>query len=216
MLRQGLLAVGVLSAVAILVACRGEGPPPAGTSSPQQQAVPSPASQAATPTPAAVPSTAPPPTSVAVAASPPTQAVPVRLVDTPVPPALAGHSPVPTGTSPTLTTNVQGSPEDVAAIHQIVKAYWGAFNSYDADHALAMLEPAYRATEEELIRKDIGRVKLFRVKLDVSEESPPTLNANGDYVTYLTLGTPIDSRRIQMVFRNIDGQWWIIFSDEVE
>ena len=79
-----------------------------------------------------------------------------------------------------------------------------------------MLEGSYRAAEEELIRKDIGKMKLFRVKLGVSEETPPTLDDNGDYETYLSLETPIDTRRVLMVLRRIGGEWWIIYSDEVE
>lgn len=79
-----------------------------------------------------------------------------------------------------------------------------------------MLEPGYRTQEEESIRSDIGRMKLFRVKLDVSEESPPSLNADGDYETYLSVKTPVDTRKVLMVFRQIDGQWWIVFSGEVE
>lgn len=79
-----------------------------------------------------------------------------------------------------------------------------------------MLEPGYRAQEEELIRKDIGRMKLFRVKLEVSEDAPPTLNADGDYETYLSIGTPIDTRTVLMVFRRIEGRWWIVYSDEIE
>ena len=111
---------------------------------------------------------------------------------------------------------LEGSPEDVVAIRLIVKAYWEALNGYDVDHAITMLEPAYRATEEELIRKDIGRMKLFRVKLGVSEETPPTLNEDGDYQTYLSIETPVDTRRVLMVFRRIDGAWWIVYSSEVE
>ena len=79
-----------------------------------------------------------------------------------------------------------------------------------------MLEPAYRAQEEELIRKDIGQMKLFRVKLDISEETAPALNADGNYETYLRMKTPIDTRTVLMVFRRIEGRWWIVFSDEVK
>ena len=109
------------------------------------------------------------------------------------------------------------SPEqEVAEIRQIAEAYWEALNDYDVDYAITMLEPGYRAQEEEPIRKDIGTMKLFRVKLEVSEETPPTPNVNGDYETYLSMKTPVDTRRVLMVFRRIDGQWWIVFSDEVE
>ena len=58
-------------------------------------------------------------------------------------------------------------------------------------------------------------MKLFRVQLDVSEETPPTLNADGDYETHLSLKTPIDSRTVLMVFRWLDERWQIVFSDEI-
>ena len=99
---------------------------------------------------------------------------------------------------------------------QMVEVYWGAFNAYDADLALSMLEENYRADEEELIRRDIGRMKLFRATLEVSEEKPLALNEAGDYEIYLKLATPVDTRRVKMVFRRIEGQWRIVFSDEVK
>lgn len=106
--------------------------------------------------------------------------------------------------------------EDVAAIRAIAEAYWTALNDYDADRALPMLEPDYRAAEEELIRNDVELMERFSVKLDVSEETPPTVRTDGDYETYLTLKTPIDTRRLLMVFRLVGDQWWIVFSDEIE
>lgn len=119
--------------------------------------------------------------------------------------------------SSTQTEPSDSSPEqDAAEIRQIAEAYWEALNDYDVDHAITMLEPGYRAQEEEPIRKDIGTMKLFRVKLEVSEETPPTSNADGDYETYLSMKTPVDTRRVLMVFRRIDGKWWIVFSGEVE
>ena len=123
------------------------------------------------------------------------------------------------GSQPTVTptpTAADTTAEGVAVIRAIVEAYWTALNDYDVDRALPMLEPDYRAAEEELIRSDIELMERFRVKLDISEEIPPALNADGDYETYLTLKTPVDTRRLLMVFRPIDGEWWIVFSDEVE
>ena len=116
---------------------------------------------------------------------------------------------------PTEAPNTE-NPHDKATIQRMVHEYWGYFNAYDPDRALAMLEPHYRAAEDPLIRKDIGRMKLFRVKLEVSVEKPPARNADGDYETYLTLKTPVDSRRLLMVFRQIGEQWWIAFSGEVD
>ena len=122
--------------------------------------------------------------------------------------------PTPESTKPDHGVNNSG--EDVAAIRAMVKEYWEALNDYDVDRALPMLEESYRAAEEELIRKDNGRMKLFRVKLGVSEETPPTLKDNGDYETRLKVETPIDTRKVLMVFRQIGGDWWIIYSNEVE
>ena len=99
---------------------------------------------------------------------------------------------------------------------QMVEVYWGAFNAYDADLALSLLEENYRADEEDLIRRDIGRMKLFRVKLGVSVGKPLALNEAGDYEIYLNLRTPVDTRRVMMLFRRIDGDWMIVFSGEVD
>ena len=121
-----------------------------------------------------------------------------------------------TSSQPEPGPGSNGSPDEVTAIRQIVKEYWDALNDYDVDRALPMLEPGYRAQEEEPIRQDIGRMRMFSVKLGVSEETPPALNKNGDYETYLKLETPVDTRRVLMIFRRIDGQWQITYSDEVE
>ena len=70
-----------------------------------------------------------------------------------------------------------------------MEVYRHAFNVYDADPPPSMLEENYRANEEDLIRRDIGRMKL---------------------------ATPVDTRRLKMAFRRIEEQWRIVFSDEVE
>ena len=116
---------------------------------------------------------------------------------------------------PTMSSDKETA-DDVAEIRRMVTEYWEALNTYDVDHAIAMLEPAYRALEADLIRRDIGQMKLFRVKLGVSEETPPVINDEGDYEIYLSIDTPIDKRKVLMVFRRIEGQWWIVYSDEVE
>ena len=141
------------------------------------------------------------------------------------PPATATPMATPTPTqTPTATATPRPPPEptptgdpaaDIAAIRAIVVAYWEAFNDWDAGRALSMLEPAYRAGEDPLIRRDIDRMEQFGVRLEVSEETPPTLNDDGDYETYVTMVTPIDTRRLRMVFRRIDGAWWIVFSGVV-
>ncbi len=223
--KRGLLLLGIATAVVFLVACQGEPAPTPTSISNSEAAQPVPAEPTPTPTipptpgaaspadspgtfplpltppPPTLPPTATPPARQTVSAPTPTQSPQTKTpASTPLPDSHAG---------PTAHNNVE-------AIRRIVDEYWKALNDYDVDHAIPRLEPGYRTAEEELIRKDIGRMKLFRVKLEVSEETPPTLNEDGDYETYLSVETPIDSRRVLMVFRRIDGAWWIVFSDEVE
>ena len=158
-------------------------------------------------------------TATPVSASPSAQPAPARAAATRplVTASPAVTKPPATATEqPTATAPPESDTENAAAVRRIVRDYWAAFNDYDAERALNFLEPGYRALEEEPIRRDIRRMRLFRVKLEVSEETPPTRNANGDYETYLAVATPIDTRRLLMVFQRLDGHWRIAFSGEVE
>ena len=224
MLRRKIILAGALAVLTLFLACRGEPAsslketpiPPAVRPTPTEAESPPPQDSAGTPgtnastvaaiRPTVMPTSGPtPPTAVLIRMSPTNQ----LLTPTAVPP-----TETPWTTPATLPA--REAADDVAEIRRIVTEYWEAFNEYDVDRAVTMLEPGYRAQEEELIRKDIGRMKLFRVKLEVSEDAPPTLNADGDYETYLSIGTPIDTRTVLMVFRRIEGRWWIVYSDEIE
>ncbi len=204
----------------VLAGCQAESPAPEVRTTPTAptglSATPIGAPQAVTPN-RAQPS--PPPTVLATAAvgaaGPTPQGEHNRNIRTTYARPTRAPGTVPT-TEPVEPASTPDPDTDIAHIRQLVEAYWGAWNDYDADRALAMLEEGYRALEDELIRKDMGRLKLFRVKLEVSEKSPPRLNAGGDYETHLTLGTPIDSRTVLMVFRRLEGRWWIVYSDEEE
>ena len=110
-------------------------------------------------------------------------------------------------------TTANGTPSELTAL---AFEYWDAFNAYDADEAVAMLEPAYRAAEEEPIRRDIGRMRMFRAKLDLSEETPPVLMESGLWEMFMSMGTPIGAKRIRMEFVEDGGRWFISFADEVE
>lgn len=206
-MRAASFLLGVLAALAVMAACGGESSPASTATVVPATSQPTPTEIPATPTPAEPPQT--PESAPTIAASiPPTASESPTAV--PEPTEVPIQSPPPTEPS-------DSSPEqEVAEIRQIVEAYWAALNEYDVDHAVTMLEPGYRAQEEDSIRSDIGRMRLFRVKLEVSEETPPTLNADGDYETYLAVKTPVDARRVLMVFRRIDTEWWIIFSEEIE
>ncbi len=119
------------------------------------------------------PSTATPPTAAqsSPTAAPPADTVEPPPTDTPAQTFAASttETPQPKATQPPPTPSPpESSREDVASIRQIVYNYWEATNAYDVDLMLTMLEDGYRAQEEESIRSDIGRMKLFRVKLEVS------------------------------------------------
>ena len=214
--KKGLLFLGITAAVVFLAACGGEpAPTPTKVSSRATQIAP--VEPSPTPTEPTVTVTAAP------AGTPGTFPLPLTPPRPTLSPAATAPRPTRTATpsppppTPTrLSEDSASKTEDIEDIRRIVSEYWQALNDYDVDQAVTMLEPAYRAAEEELIRKDIGRMKLFRVKLKVSEETPPTLNEDGEYETYLSLKTPVDTRRALMVFRQIDGGWWIVFSGEVE
>ena len=221
MLSRSLLIACVVASLAILAACRGEASLATDAYDVQEQADASPTYPRLTARPATPIATTAPhivASQPAVAGSPasPTEAASENYAGTPVTSPPGSRDNLPSDPPDTISTGTEGSPEDVATIGQMVNAYWEAFNTYDVDHAVSMLEASYREREEELIRGDIGRMKLFRVKLDISEESPLTLNDEGDYETHLRIATPVDTRRVLMVFRKIEGQWWIVFSDEVE
>ena len=123
----------------------------------------------------------------------------------------------PTPLATATPTPTPPSASDVAdTLRQLAFAYWEAFNSYDADKALGYLEEAYRQERESVIRKEIGQIKFFRVKLGVSEESPPQMAGPGEAEMFLTMKEPLGSRRIHMRFREVEGEWKITYAQEVE
>ena len=197
--RRRAAGLTLMVALVVAIACQSGTAPP--TVQPTQPTTyPKPATGSA-PTPATTPeTTAAPSVSATTAAT-----------------ATAG----PTSTTPASSTAVKdrtqttanGTPSELTAL---AFEYWDAFNAYDADEAVAMLEPAYRAAEEEPIRRDIGRMRMFRAKLDLSEETPPVLMESGLWEMFMSMGTPIGAKRIRMEFVEDGGRWYISFADEVE
>ena len=109
-----------------------------------------------------------------------------------------GSSPTPT-LSPTPTPSPAPTPspgpvddaEEADTLRQLAFAYWEAFNAYDADTALGYLEEDYRRQRDEEVRGEIAQISLFRVKLGVSEETPPSITSHDERELYLTMkGTP--------------------------
>ena len=132
-------------------------------------------------------------------------------------------TPTPEPTNTPEPTAIASPPEDAAAdvemdsfIRGLTLDYWDAFNAYDADTVLDFFETSYRQEREEYVRADIGTLKLFGVKLGVSEESPPTMVAHDEWEMYVTMKEPLGTRIIQMVFKEIDGEWKVTYSEEVK
>jgi hypothetical protein len=146
----------------------------------------------------------------------------VKATPTPTPVPTATPTPVATPTSiPTSTPTPNQAPAagkaaDAEVLRQLAFAYWEAFNAYDADKALSYLEDAYRAERESEIRSDIGQIRMFRVKLGVSEESPPQVAGPDDWEMFLNMKEPIGTRRIRMAFTSVGGEWKITYAEEVK
>ena len=120
--------------------------------------------------------------------------------------------------SPTATPNPGpvADPQEAGALRQLAFAYWEAFNAYDADRALGYLEEDYRQQRDEEVRGEIQRIKRFRVKLGLSEETAPWVVSEDEREMYLTMKEPLGKRRIRMTFREVAGEWRITFAEEAK
>ena len=114
------------------------------------------------------------------------------------------------------TEEPQVDPQEADALRKLAFAYWEAFNAYDADRALGYLEEDYRQQQDSAVRDDIGLIKLFSVKLGVSEETPPQVVGNDEWEMYLTMKEPLGTRRIRMAFQKVAGEWKITFAEEAK
>ena len=114
------------------------------------------------------------------------------------------------------TEEPQVDPQEADALRKLAFAYWEAFNAYDADRALGYLEEDYRQQQDSAVRDDIGMIKLFSVKLGVSEETPPQVVGNDEWEMYLTMKEPLGTRRIRMAFQKVEGEWKITFAEEAK
>ena len=114
------------------------------------------------------------------------------------------------------TEEPQVDPQEADALRKLAFAYWEAFNAYDADRALGYLEEDYRQQQDSAVRDDIGMIKLFSVKLGMSEETPPQVVGNDEWEMYLTMKEPLGTRRIRMAFQKVEGEWKITFAEEAK
>ena len=124
------------------------------------------------------------------------------------------NPPPPTPPPSTPSPGPVSDPLEVEALRQLAFAYWEAFNAYDVDRVLGYLEEGYREQRGEEIRDEIGMIELFNVTLGVSEETPPWTVSDDEKELYLTMKEPLGTRRIRMAFRDVAGEWKIIFAEE--
>jgi hypothetical protein len=118
--------------------------------------------------------------------------------------------------STTVVTYQAISQQEAQTLRDLALAYWAAFNAYDAQGALAYLEPTYRAERTKVVKSDIGRIKLFGVKLGMSEKTPPVLVGPGQAQMYMSLKEPTGTRTILMKFAQPGGGTWLItYAEEV-
>ena len=134
-------------------------------------------------------------------------------------------TPVPTPTnmsmSPTDTLTPVPAQEatrvhNTNSLRQLTFAYWDALNSYNAEKTLSYLEGNYRQSHRGEVEKGIEQMKMFGVKLGVSEESPPRITGANEAEMYVVLKDPLGIRRILMKFAMVEGEWKITFAEEVE
>lgn len=130
--------------------------------------------------------------------------------------AACGEPAVVTTTGPGASTISTSSLDPTTErLRGLAFSYWEAFNAYDADLVLSYLEEAYRAARDELIRDEIDTISAFRVRLGIREESPPVVLSDGTAEMFIELKEPLGTRRIRMAFAQIDGDWIIVFAEEV-
>jgi hypothetical protein len=118
--------------------------------------------------------------------------------------------------SPTSAPAPAGVTEEaeIETLRQLSDDYWEAFNNWDADTALSYLEESYRAERESDIRRDIGRLKTFNVKLGLSVERPPELTSSVAAQMSVKMREPLGTRLILLTFIKVDGQWVITHAEE--
>jgi len=114
------------------------------------------------------------------------------------------------------TSAISSFADDIQNLRRLAFDYWEDFNSYNPDRVLSYLEAGYRRHREIDIRRDIERIRMFRVNLGISEESPPRMIAPGRGEMFLRMQEPLGTRRIRMEFLEVEGTWKIAYAEEVD
>ncbi len=115
-----------------------------------------------------------------------------------------------------VVTEASSEATPVNTVRQMAFAYWEAFNSYQLDKVLAFLEEGYKSVRESTIKSDIGRLKMFGVKLGMSEKTPPVSTGTDQYEMSLLMKEPTGTRTIRMAFALVNDEWKVTFAEEVK
>jgi hypothetical protein len=137
---------------------------------------------------------------------PPT--APVTQAPTTTPPAAT----IPTQAEE--TTPPAAAEEDIEAARQVVSAYWEAYNSYDVDGVLALLEDSWREERADAIAGEIGQMKTFGITLNAEEEAEPEVTADGTVAIKMKIATPLGDRHYTYRLKKINGEWKIYSAEE--
>jgi hypothetical protein len=124
-----------------------------------------------------------PPETTLPATTPATQAPPT----TPPPATTAQATQTPPATEEAITE------ANIEAARQVVLAYWEAYNSYDVDGVLALLEDSWREERADAIAGEINQMKTFGVTLNAEEEAEPEVTADGTVAIKMKIATPLET-----------------------
>lgn len=141
--------------------------------------------------------------------------------ETSLPPATTPEASTPPPTTPAQTEETTPpaatNEEDIEAARQVVFAYWEAFNSYDVDGVLALLEESWREERADEIASEIGQMKAFGITLGVEEEAEPAVTDDEMVAIKMFIDVPIigqKDRHYTYYLKDIEGEWKICSAEE--
>jgi len=108
------------------------------------------------------------------------------------------------------------SAEDIAAVRALSDAYWNAWNEYDVDKVLSMLDEPFRKERGEEIRGNVQKLDRWNMSISVSEVTPPKLDTNGEVVMYVNVKKPLSTDLTQMRFKKVGFSWIITYASKDE
>jgi hypothetical protein len=152
-----------------------------------------------------------------VAETPPETSLPTTQASPTTPPVTTtpaqAEETTPPATEEAITT------ADIEAARQVVFAYWEAFNNYDVDGVLALLEDSWREERADEIASEIGQMEGAGMTMGVEEEAEPEVTAAGTIVIKMLIDIPVPimpDRHYIYHLKKIDGEWKICSAEEVK